>query len=77
VVLTLGNVLTSKFALVAPPGMVTLPGTLADSGWLLPRLIATPTGGAALAILTVPVAEVPPATLVGLTVSEVRAGSVA
>jgi hypothetical protein len=76
VVAMLGNVVTVKLALVAPPGTVTLLGTSAESGWLLPRLIATPLGGAAPPSLTVPVAVPPPTTLVGLTVSDVRAGSV-
>jgi hypothetical protein len=70
----LGNVVTVKLALVAPPGIVTLAGTLAESGRLLARLTATPTGGAALASLTVPVAELPPPTVVGLTVIDVSAG---
>ena len=49
--------MTVKVALVAPPGTVTLNGTLAESGWLLARLIATPLGGAGPPSLTVPVAE--------------------
>jgi hypothetical protein len=71
-----GNVETVNVALVAPPGTVTLNGTLAESGWLLARLIATPLGGAAAPSRTVPVAVPPPATLVGLTVRDVSAGSV-
>jgi len=72
----LGKVVTVKLALVAPPGIVTLAGTLAVSGRLLQRLTATPTDGAGLASLTVPVAELPPPTVVGLTVRDVSAGSV-
>ena len=70
----LGKVVTVKLALVAPAGTVTLAGTLAARGRLLPRLTATPPTGAALASLTVPVAVAPPATLVGFTVSAVSAG---
>src|SRR5262245_62087226 len=69
-----GNVVTGKVALVAPPGMKTLSGTLAVRGRLLPRFTLKPTDGAALASVTVPVAEVPPATLVGFTDVETSAG---
>ena len=74
VVLSTGNVVIVKVALVAPAGTVTVAGTLAEPGRLLPRLTATPPLGAALPSVTVPVALVPPATLVGLTVSAVSAG---
>lgn len=63
-----------KLALVAPPGTVTLSGTLAASGKLLPRFTATPTAGAGLASVTVPVEGLPPTTLVGLTVRAVSDG---
>ena len=63
-----------KVALVAPPGTVTLTGTLAASGRLLPRLTATPAAGAGLASVTVPVAEFPPTTLVGFAVIAVSSG---
>jgi hypothetical protein len=43
---------------------------------LLPRLTATPPVGAALESVTVPVAGLPPTTLVGFTVSPVSAGRV-
>jgi len=76
VVVWLGNVETVKVALVAPPGTVTLDGTLAERGRKLWRLIATPFGGAGPPSLTVPVADAPPTTLVGLTVSDVSGGSV-
>ena len=65
-----------KLALVAPPGTVTLAGTLAARGRLLARLTATPPAGAAALKVTVPVEEVPPTTLVGLTVNAVSAGRV-
>ena len=67
---------TANVALVAPLGTVTLSGTLAEFGWLLARLIATPFGGAADASRTVPVAEPPAVTLVGLTDSDDNAGNV-
>ena len=70
----LGKVVKVKLALVVPPGTVTLAGTLAVRGRLLPRLTPTPPAGAALDSLTVPVAVVPPVTLVGLTVMAVNAG---
>ena len=76
VVVWLGNVETVKVALVAPPGTVTLNGTLAERGRKLWRLIATPFGGAGPPSLTVPVADAPPTTLLGLTVSDVSGGSV-
>jgi hypothetical protein len=71
-----GKVVTVNVALVAPPGTVTLNGTLAEPGWLLARLMATPFGGAGPPSLTVPVAEAPPTTLEGLTVIEESGGRV-
>ena len=71
-----GNVVTVKLALVAPAGTVTLAGTLAARGRLLPRLTATPPAGAAALKRTVPVEGVPPTTLVGFTSIAVSAGSV-
>ena len=53
-------------ALVAPAGTVTEDGTVATFGRLLPRLTAVPPVGAANESRTVPVADVPPVTLVGL-----------
>ena len=65
-----GLVLTVNVALVAPAATVTLDGTIAALGLLLDRLItASPLGAGPLSV-TVPVAEVPPVTLVGLNVSE-------
>ena len=74
VVLSTGNVVMVNDAVDAPAGMVTLGGTLAEPGRLLPRLTSTPPAGAALSIVTLPVAEVPPGTLVGLTEKPVSVG---
>jgi hypothetical protein len=73
-VVSTGNVVTVKLALVAPPGMVTLFGTLTARGRLVSTLIVTPTEGAGLASVTVPVEGAPPTTLAGLTVKALRAG---
>ena len=74
VVLATANVVTANDALVAPAGMVTVAGTLAAPGSELPRLTASPPVGAGLPRVTVPVADVPPWTLVGLTVNPVNVG---
>jgi hypothetical protein len=74
VVLSTGNVVIWKVALVAPAGTVTVAGTLAEPGRLLPRLTLTPPDGAALPSVTVPVEGVPPGTLLGFTLSPVSAG---
>ena len=58
-----------KRALVAPAGMVTLLGTLARLE-LLRSCTTTPPAGAGPLRVTVPVAELPPSTLVGLIVSD-------
>jgi hypothetical protein len=67
-----GDVVMVKLAVVAPAGTVTLAGTLAVPGSWLDRSTGTPGDGAALASVTVPVADWPPATVVGLTVYEER-----
>ena len=64
-------------ALVAPAGTVTEDGTVATFGRLLPRLTAVPPVGAADESRTVPVADVPPVTLVGLTVNDDKVGDAA
>jgi len=64
-------------ALVAPAATVTLDGTVATPGRLLPRLTAVPPAGAADDSLTVPVADDPPVTLVGLTVNDDSVGEAA
>jgi len=63
----------SKVILVAPPGTVTLAGTVA--GAELTRTTVVPPAGAAASRVTVPVAVPPPAMLAGETVTDVRFGA--
>ena len=56
-----------KVALTPPTPIVTLAGT--EAAGLLLESLTTAVSGVAAAKVTVPVEEVPPATLVGLTVS--------
>jgi|SRR5467141_2899927 len=65
-------VLTVKVALVAPAGTVTLEGNLAAVVLLLESVTCAPFAGAGPLIVTVPVEEFPPVTLVGFTESEER-----
>ena len=68
------DVFTGNVALVAPAGMVTLEGTLAAPLLLASATCAPPAGAGPLSV-TVPVEDCkPPMTLVGLSVSEERAG---
>jgi hypothetical protein len=61
-------VVTVKERLLAPAGTVTLAGTVAALESSDSETTAPPLGAAALKV-TVPVAELPPLTLVGLTVT--------
>jgi hypothetical protein len=65
-------VVTVKVAVVLPAATLTEAGTLADV-LLLARATTIPPVGAALPKATVPVAEAPLLTLVGLTETEERA----
>jgi hypothetical protein len=67
------RVLMVNVALVAPAGIVTEAGTVAEP-LLLVKATLNPPVGAAEAIVAVPVDEVPPTTVVGETVIELRLG---
>jgi hypothetical protein len=64
----LGVVVMAKVALVCPRGMVTLAGTLA-AGSLLVSEILVPLPPAGALRVTVPCDDVPPVTVVGLTLT--------
>src|SRR2546422_2380915 len=68
-------VLRLKLALVPPAGTVTLEGTVA-AGLLLESATCAPPAGAGAFSVTVPVEELPPVTLVGLTVSDETIGGI-
>src|SRR6266849_6723943 len=63
-------VVTVKVALVAPAPTVTLAGTVAAAVLLLDSVTVAPPAGAAPLKVTVPVEELPPVTLVGLTATD-------
>jgi hypothetical protein len=67
-------VVTVNVALVAPPGTVTLAGTMAAAGLPLLRETTAPPVGAGPLSMTPPVDGDPPVTLVGVSVSEVSVG---
>src|SRR5215467_671408 len=67
-------VLTVNVALVAPPGTVTLAGTLATEGLLLESKTTAPALEAGPLSVAAPVEELPPVTLEGLTVNEESVG---
>ena len=68
------NVVTVKLAEVCPPGTLTMPGTLAALGLLVASVTEIPPAGAGELKNTVPVAFVPPLTVVGLIVIDCRSG---
>jgi hypothetical protein len=68
-----GDVVTANVALVLPAGTVTDAGTVA-AALLLPRDITIPPTGAGPLRVTVPVEPLPPSTLVGLRLNELKAG---
>src|SRR5579871_5785007 len=69
-------VLTVKVALVLPAGIVTLELEPTVAAWLLlARVTLIPPVGAGLSRVTVPVLDAPSATIVGLSVSDIRAGA--
>jgi hypothetical protein len=64
-----GTVVTVKVAVVAPAGTVTVAGTDA-AALALDSLTTVPAGGAAMEMVTVPVEDGPPTTLVGLSLRD-------
>jgi len=66
------DVSTVNVAMVDPPGMVALDGTVAAEGLSLERETTAPPLGAGPFRVTVPVEEFPPVTVVGLRRSEER-----
>ena len=66
--------LTAKVASVVPAAKIAVAGTEAQGELLLSWTIKPPTG-AGLPILTIPVAVVPPVTVVGLKAKEVGGAS--
>lgn len=65
-------VVTVKVAVVLPAGTVTLAGTIAEAP-MADNATGIPPAGAAALKVTVPVEDVPAATVVGLSDSAVRA----
>src|SRR5215218_7360737 len=70
-----GLVETGKLALVAPPGTVTLGGTVAAVVLSLDKATERPPAPAGAVSVTVPVAGSPPTTSVGLTFTVDSAGA--
>jgi len=64
------RLVTAKLALVAPPAMATLAGTVATAVLLLDRATTAPPAGAALVRLTVAFELFPPVTATGLSAIE-------
>lgn len=70
------TVVTGNVLLVAPAATVTLAGTVATAVLLLDSDTTAPPLGAAAVSVTVPVEDVPPTTLVGLTETDDSVGVV-
>jgi hypothetical protein len=68
------NVVTVKLAEVWPPATLTMPGTRATLALLVASVTEIPPAGAGALKNTVPVALVPPLTVVGLIVIDWRRG---
>ena len=65
---------TGKLTLIAPAGIFTVSGTVADAGIRLNTATGRPPAGAGSGALIVPVAVVPALTLEGLTVNDDNVG---
>jgi len=74
VLLATANVVTVKLADVCPLGTLTIPGTVATDELLVASVTEIPPAGAGELKNTVPVALVPPGTVVGLIVIDCRSG---
>ena len=68
-------VVTAKVVLVAPAGTVTLAGTVATAVLPLESVTTAPPAGAAALKVAIPVEEVGPTTLLGLTDNTDRLGA--
>ena len=68
------NVVTVKLADVCPPGTLTMPGTVATDELLVASVTKIPPAGAGALKNTLPVAFVPPLTVVGVMVIDCRSG---
>ena len=68
------NVVMVKLALVRPPGTLTMPGACAADALLVESVTEMPPVGAGALRKTVPVAFVPPATLVGVIDIDCKSG---
>ena len=69
------KVVTAKTLVFEPPLTVTLAGTVAAAVLLLARVTTAPAADATPVRVTVPVVAVPPTSLVGLSVRELKLGA--
>src|ERR1700748_21982 len=74
VLLATANVVTVRLPEVCPAETLTIPGTLATEKLLVASVTEIPPAGAGALKNTVPVALVPPRTLVGLIVIDCSSG---